>query len=92
MARGEVPFTQKQAKRIRVIAWLLLAIALIEAGLPLGIIVDNAIGTGVFGVANSMTYAPPIRIGSIIVAVVFFFISSVFDYGVKLQEMSNETV
>lgn len=92
ISHGEAPFTAKQSKRIRIIAWMLLSIALIEAVLPLGVIVDNALGGSVFGAVNASSYTPPIRIGSIIVAVVFFFLSSVFDYGVKLQEISNETV
>lgn len=92
MAKGESPFTIKQANRIRIIAWLLLAYALLEAFLPTGVLLYQSYGGGAYGIEHNATFSPSIKVGSIIVATVFFFLSSIFKYGVKLQELSDDTV
>ena len=90
---GESPFTLKQARRIRAIAWLLLLCALTEALLPTGGIVAYQVAGGVFGTEyHTSPISTSLRIGPIIVALVFFVLSSVFKYGVTLQELSDDTV
>lgn len=92
VSKGETPFTYKQAKRIRVIAWLLLIYALLEAFLPTGVLMYQSLGNSVFGIEHGATFSPSIKVGTIVVSLVVFFLSTVFKYGVKLQELSDDTV
>ncbi len=92
IALGNTPFSLKQAKRIRAIAWLLLAYTAIDAILPTGVFVGQASSDASVSAGHLAASSPTIQVGSLIVAIVFFFLSSVFKYGVKLQELSDDTV
>ena len=92
ISQGESPFTMRQARRIRIVAWLLLIYAVIEAVLPAGVIVDNSYPGATININHVEPSTPIIKVGSVIVGVVFYFLSSVFSYGVKLQELSDETL
>ena len=92
ISKGESPFTMKQARRIRIVAWMLIVYAVIEAVLPSGVVVDNSYAGSTINVNHIESSPPIIKVGSVIVGVVFYFLASVFTYGVKLQELSDETL
>ena len=92
VSNGETPFTAKQARRINVIAWLLLAYAFVDSILPSGVVMAANMDGTVLGINRNVSDIPSIRLGTILVALVFFFLSTVFKYGVKLQELSDDTV
>lgn len=94
MASGESPFTLEQAKRLRTIAIILFIQVLLEMVLSSGIVSilvspDLSVGywIGDSGVNSSVL---TLNVGAFITASIFFAVSFVFEYGVLLQDESDE--
>lgn len=91
-AKGESPFTMIQVKRLRIIAAMLVLYSVTEFAVSFGAAFMKVDGLG-FGYAalNSnpmVTY----NLAPIIAAIALLAFSSVFKYGVLLQEFSDETI
>lgn len=92
VSRGESPFSEKQARRIRFISWLLFIYAIVDSFAPKGVVVAAGnIDTDVL-VARFETEYTAINVGMFVSAIIFYFLSSVFKYGVELQELSDDVI
>lgn len=95
IAQGNSPFEYVQVKRIRRIAWILVAYVVIDM-----ISASNLsafISSGGFGIENSSFHESPtlvlsINFGVLVSAVVVYGLSIIFEYGSVLQEQSDETL
>lgn len=95
VAKGESPFALVQVKRLRVLSVVFVTLALFEFifspgfayllqmnGFDVGYLIANDGGNSIL----SINLAP------LIVAAVFWALSLIFEYGVLLQEFSDETL
>ena len=89
---GESPFTNKQANRIRLIAWVLFVYSVLDTLVPKGWVIGVASDVGSMSVYRHESGPIGINVGMFAVSVVFYFLSSVFKYGVELQELSDDTL
>lgn len=78
-----IPFSQKNAERFKKIGVLLLAYSIVEPVSRMGFY-------SIFAPENKMQSS--LNIVSIIIALIFFFIAILFDYGAELQRLSDETL
>lgn len=94
VVEGESPFRKKQVKRIRLLAYLMIAKAFIEALFSAGNALIMQIGewdimcidTGFLGDQTIFF----IDAGALFMAVVIICLSVVFEYGTLLQRLSDE--
>lgn len=95
IVRGETPFTLKQITRIKVAALLVFVFALVDmvisssfsfSGelLGLDLVFDHA------GSSDSNTIN--INLGLVLMSVGLYCVSAIFEYGVLLQQISDETL
>lgn len=94
VARGKSPFSMTQVKRLRAVAALLLAYMLLEVLLSPGIISAVDIAGLDLGYVVQRPDVPSISInlGALLGAIVFWALSLIFEYGVLLQEFSDDTL
>lgn len=92
---GESPFTIKQAKRFRIAGALLLLLAVVESILSMDFSYSVQL-SGVNFAANGSTGAEQsvINIDAMMIffAVILFSLSVLFQYGILLQRLCDETV
>lgn len=92
ISRGEPPFTYKQARRIRLISWLLFVYAVLDTIVPKGILLGEGPDASYSSVIRFDEGYNAINVEMFAAAVIFYFLASVFKYGVALQEDSDDTV
>lgn len=95
VACGETPFTLVQAKRFKTASIILLVYVVLEALLSPGcmaLMQMNGIDVGYVFVNYASFPSISINIGALLVAAAFFSLSLIFEYGVLLQELSDETL
>lgn len=95
VAAGESPFAMVQVKRLRTVALLLLLYTVFEIALSPGLI--SAMSVEQLSVGYAVTNSVPapilsINLGALLGAAVFWALSLIFEYGVLLQEFSDETL
>ena len=95
VVRGESPFTMSQSNRMRRVAIILLIYAVFEAILSPGFVTTLQLGG--LDIGYRITESPlepsiPINAGVLLVAAALWAVSLVFEYGVLLQEFSDETL
>lgn len=78
-----MPFSQENAKRLKKIGALLMIYSLVEPIAREGFYSSFA---------PEITMQSSFNIGSVILALLFFFIAVIFDYGAELQRFSDETL
>lgn len=90
--KGQSPFVMKQVKRLRLIAGLLVVYAVIDIFISghIGLIQYDGFDSGYVSTGGNEII--PINLAPIIGASVAFAVSFVFQYGVLLQELSDETL
>lgn len=94
-AKGHSPFAQTQVKRIRIIAFALFVYAILDALVSPGFISlfqSDTMSIGVQSLPDSENVIIPINLGALSAAGGFFCLSLVFEYGVLLQQLSDETL
>ena len=84
MSREGMPFTEKNSNRIRVISLLLIAQGLVVPPLQLLIAM-------VFSAADASDYIG-LDLSLIVIAIIFFCLALIFEYGAELQRQSDETL
>lgn len=91
-AKGETPFTMVQVKRLRLIACFLLGYALLDSAIAYNtaLLKFEAINSGYVSTSDSAIVA--FNFAPFVAAAVVFAFSFVFQYGVLLQEFSDETL
>lgn len=91
-AKGESPFTLKQAKRLRMTAYILVVYGILEVLLSANaaVLYYEGINSGFVSADSSAIIA--VNFAPFIAAAVVFAFSFVFQYGVLLQEFSDETL
>ena len=95
VALGESPFTLVQARRFKAVSLIVLVYVLLEAPLSPGcmaLLQMSGIDVGYVFVDYASSPSISINIGALLVAAVFFSLSLVFEYGLLLQELSDETL
>lgn len=90
ISRGVSPFSMVQVKRMRVIAVMIAAFALIDFLLEPGSLSLNCNGFVMGGYIHA--YAYKINIAAIVAALALFLLSFVFEYGVMLQSVSDDVI
>jgi hypothetical protein len=92
---GVAPFNERQARRVRLLAYLLFVKVVLEAVLSVGTSMIAQVGTynityidsgGVNGLSLS------VDLGALFMGVLMLCLSLVFEYGSLLQKMTDETV
>ncbi len=78
-----MPFSQENAKRLKKIGGLLMIYSLVEPISRKGFYSSFA---------PEITIRSSFNIVSVILALIFFFIAIIFDYGAELQRLSDETL
>lgn len=94
VAKGESPFTKRQVKRIRWVAIIFLAYAVIEMVFPSGqasLVQEGSLHVG-YSVASETSDSIYINPGMLGAAIIFYCLSLVFEYGTLLQQLSDETL
>ena len=91
-AKGESPFTLKQVKRLRMMSLALLVYALLGIAFSVGSVMLQlgSLNSGYISTASSAIIT--IDFAPFIAAAGVFAFSVVFQYGVLLQEFSDDTV
>lgn len=94
VAQGESPFCRKQVNRIRWIAYLLFAKAILEAALSVGTSMIAQVGP--YNITYIETGGPSglslnIDAGAIFMGVLILCLSIIFEYGSLLQRFTDET-
>lgn len=92
VVKGESPFTLAQGKRFRIIAVLLLVYVFLDAAMSTGTVAQIHIGDLELGydVVDKSTLS--VNVGALFGAGFFWALSRIFEYGVLLQELSDETL
>lgn len=95
VVRGESPFTSIQSTRMRKVAVVLLVYAVLEAILSPGF--ATVLQMGGLDLGYRVTESPlgpsiPINMGVLLVAATLWALSLVFEYGVLLQEFSDDAI
>lgn len=94
VVNGKSPFTLKQVARFRNAAFMLFALAVIDAFLSTGFVYGFDVGgIGFAALGNFGTDQNQIRINAMVVfiAIILLGIASLFRYGVLLQRLTDET-
>ena len=86
---SETPFTEKQADRLRFIAFLALMFALLEFAFTLGV---PRIGYDVIVNRGSTEPVISINVGVLVFSAIMYSLSAIFRYAALLQQLSDETV
>ncbi|WP_114600999.1 hypothetical protein [Gordonibacter sp. 28C] len=91
-AKGESPFVMGQIRRLRIVAALLLAYAIVDSAVSFNntLIQFDAMNYGYISTGDSAIVA--INFTPFAAAAIVFAFSFVFKYGVLLQEFSDETL
>jgi hypothetical protein len=94
ISRGETPFSEKQSKRIRLIAYLMFARVVLESLLLVVITALYPDGLIFLSYYASESSTPVIYLdfGALISAIVCYCISLAFEYGALLQRDSDDFV
>lgn len=95
VAKGESPFSLAQVNRFRIIAVFLLVYVVLDAFMSTGTVAQVHVGELELGydlVDNSGGSTLSVNIGALLGAGVFWALSLIFEYGVLLQELSDETL
>ena len=90
--KGESPFTMSQVKRLRMIAGLLLAYAILDFLITQNNALLNYGQLDAGYISTSDSSIIQVNFGPLILAGAVFAFSFVFKYGVLLQEFSDETL
>lgn len=90
---NETPFTEKQADRLRFIAFLALMFALLELAFTLGVTFEAIPSIG-YDVVNRGSTEPviSINVGVLVFSAIMYSLSAIFRYAALLQQLSDETV
>lgn len=90
--KGQSPFVMKQVKRLRLIAGLLAIYAIVDDVISghIGLVQYAGLNSGYVSTGGNEII--PINLAPIIGASVAFAFSFVFQYGVLLQELSDDTI
>lgn len=90
--KGQSPFVMKQVKRLRLIAGLLTIYAIIDIFISghVGLVQFDGVDSGYISTGGNEII--PINLAPIIGASVAFAFSFVFQYGVLLQEFSDDAI
>lgn len=98
IAKGQSPFTEAQAGRLRIAAVLQGAHAVFVTLTSPAIINALGLSEAVFGIsigassaATSMRFIP-INVGDIVLAIVLFCAALIVEYGSLLQKLSDDTL
>ena len=89
---SETPFTEKQADRLRFIAFLALMFALLEFALGVTFEVVPRIGYDVIVNRGSTEPVISINVGVLVFSAIMYSLSAIFRYAALLQQLSDETV
>ncbi|MEG0461876.1 hypothetical protein [Gordonibacter sp.] len=91
-AKGDSPFTLSQVKRLRLISALLVVYCVLDFAITSNNTLLNydGLNTGFVSTNDNMIF--PLNISPLIASAVVFAFSFVFQYGVLLQEFSDDTV
>lgn len=91
---NETPFTEKQADRLRFIAFLALMFALLELAFTLGVTFEAIPSIGYDVVVNRGSTEPviSINVGVLVFSAIMYSLSAIFRYAALLQQLSDETV
>jgi hypothetical protein len=95
ISKGETPFSRKQSKRIRLIAYLMLAQVILEllvTTVTTTLYPDGLVVLSYYRISSSSTPTTYIDFGMLISAIVCYCISLAFEYGVLLQRDSDDFV
>ena len=95
VVRGESPFTSIRSIRMRKVAVVLLVYAVLEAILSPGfaaILQMGGLDLGYRVTESLLGPSIPINMGVLLVAATLWALSLVFEYGVLLQELSDDTI
>lgn len=95
VANGDSPFTLIRVKRLRIIAWFLLAYAFLQAILSPGFATVLQLGgldVGYRVVDSAHEASITINFGALVSSIGLFAFALIFKYGVLLQEFSDETL
>ena len=97
IAQGNSQFSRLQAKRLRIVAVLLLAHALLTTIVSPGILSiagtgEATVGVAIGAVAGEADKLIPINAGDIVLAVVLFCAALIVEYGSLLQQLSDDTL
>lgn len=93
ISNGITPFSSAQVKRIRLIALFLLLYSILETLLPMGltdIISYSDFSIGYFVAAGTNEPSISINIGALIAATIVYCVSVAMEYGIVLQNQSDE--
>ena len=91
---SETPFTEKQADRLRFIAFLALMFALLEFAFTLGVTFEVVPRIGYDVIVNRGSTEPviSINVGVLVFSAIMYSLSAIFRYAALLQQLSDETV
>lgn len=91
---SETPFTEKQADRLRFIAFLALMFALLEFAFTLGVTFEVVPRIGYDVIVNRGSTEPviSINVGVLVFSAIMYSLSAIFRYAAQLQQLSDETV
>ena len=89
---SETPFTEKQADRLRFIAFLALMFALLAFTLGVTFEVVPRIGYDVIVNRGSTEPVISINVGVLVFSAIMYSLSAIFRYAALLQQLSDETV
>ncbi|MEG0503588.1 MAG: hypothetical protein RR547_02995 [Raoultibacter sp.] len=93
--KGGSPFSRTQVRRIRRIAYVLLAYAVAEMIFSAGTALLVSGGDTVIGYSVTSGQDVPIisiNVGMFAFSIIFYCLSLVFEYGTLLQRLSDETL
>ena len=92
ISKGKTPFSKKQVSRIRIISLLLLIGAILITLLSPGFINILVGDTLVLGQVVSLPIdgSIPVNISQMLLALVVYCLSLVFEYGILLQQQSDD--
>lgn len=92
--KGGAPFSETQADRLQAIAVIALAIAILDALISVGFILEPMPELGFGMVANDGITEPTINIkfGMLAFSAIMYSLSAIFRYAALLQQLSDETV
>lgn len=94
---SETPFTEKQADRLRFLAFLAflaLMFALLEFAFTLGVTFEVVPRIGYDVIVNRGSTEPviSINVGVLVFSAIMYSLSAIFRYAALLQQLSDETV
>jgi hypothetical protein len=95
ISKGETPFTKKQSKRIRLIAYLMFAqviLGLLLTTVTTALYPDGLVVLSYYHIPESSALTTYLDIQALISAIVCYCISLAFEYGALLQRDSDDFV